>query len=97
MEDGEFIARIAEESDAYILLDLHNLLTNQQNGRQPVKELLQQLPAERVIELRINSPELLPLADAIVPALPCLKSLYMTCCRNILCRSSQSTIYANSW
>jgi len=53
MEDGEFIARIAEESDAYILLDLHNLLANQLNGRQSVSDLLQQLPAERIIEIHL--------------------------------------------
>lgn len=53
LEDGEFIARIAEESDAYILLDLHNLLANQLNGRQPVSDLLRQLPAERIIEIHL--------------------------------------------
>lgn len=53
MEDGEFIARIAEESDAYILLDLHNLLANQLNGRQPISDLLQQLPPERIIEIHL--------------------------------------------
>jgi len=53
MEDGEFIARIAEESDAHILLDLHNLLANQLNGRQSVSDLLQQLPAERIIEIHL--------------------------------------------
>jgi uncharacterized protein (UPF0276 family) len=77
MEDGEFIARIAEESDAFILLDLHILWTNQQNGRQQIKELLQQLPSERIIGLRISSPELLALADEIVSHLPCLKSMIL--------------------
>jgi len=53
LEDGEFIARIAEESDAYILLDLHNLMANQLNGRQSVKDLIRQLPAERIIEIHL--------------------------------------------
>lgn len=53
MEDGEFVARIAEESDSCILLDLHNLLANQRNGRQPVRDFLRQLPLERIIELHL--------------------------------------------
>ncbi len=53
MEDGEFVARIAEESDTYILLDLHNLMTNELNGRQRVKDFVQQLPLERIIEIHL--------------------------------------------
>jgi uncharacterized protein len=51
--DGEFAARIAEESDSYILLDLHNLLANEKNGRQKVCDFIQQLPPERVIEIHL--------------------------------------------
>jgi len=51
--DGEFIARIAEESDSYILLDLHNLLANEKNGRQKVKDFINQLPLERVAEIHL--------------------------------------------
>jgi len=53
MEDGEFVARIAEESDTYILLDLHNLMANELNGRQRVKDFVQQLPPERIIEIHL--------------------------------------------
>jgi uncharacterized protein len=51
--DGEFVARIAEESDSYILLDLHNLLANEKNGRQKVRDFIKQLPLERVIEIHL--------------------------------------------
>ena len=53
MEDGEFVARIAEESDTYILLDLHNLMANEWNGRQQVKDFVAQLPPERIIEIHL--------------------------------------------
>jgi hypothetical protein len=53
MEDGEFVARIAEASDSYILLDLHNLMANEMNGRQRVKDFVQQLPPERIIEIHL--------------------------------------------
>jgi uncharacterized protein len=51
--DGEFVARIAEASDSYILLDLHNLLANEKNGRQKVRDFIDQLPLERVIEIHL--------------------------------------------
>lgn len=53
MDDGTFVARIAEESDSYILLDLHNILANERNGRQPLREFIQQLPPERIIEIHL--------------------------------------------
>jgi uncharacterized protein len=53
MPDGQFIRSVAEESDAYILLDLHNLLANELNGRQRVKDVINQLPLERVIEVHL--------------------------------------------
>ena len=34
MEDGEFVAAVAERADCGILLDLHNIYTNAVNGRQ---------------------------------------------------------------
>ncbi|MEO6980859.1 MAG: DUF692 family multinuclear iron-containing protein, partial [Mucilaginibacter sp.] len=51
--DGLFVNRVAEEADCHILLDLHNLLVNQRNGRQTVKEFLSHLDYERVIELHV--------------------------------------------
>ena len=52
--DGLFVRKVAEEADCHILLDLHNLLANQRNGRQSVKEFLEQIPFERVIELHVG-------------------------------------------
>jgi len=51
--DGEFTARIAEEADCGILLDLHNIWCNQKNGRQSVEEFLRALPLERVWEVHL--------------------------------------------
>jgi uncharacterized protein (UPF0276 family) len=55
MPDGLFVNRIAQAADCHILLDLHNILTNQRNGRQSVKEFLEYLDYERVIELHVAS------------------------------------------
>lgn len=51
--DGLFISRIAIGADCNILLDLHNLMANQLNGRYPVLELVKELPAERICEIHI--------------------------------------------
>lgn len=53
MGDGEFIARVAEVADCGLLLDLHNAYANAANGRQPLGELLAQLPLHRVWELHL--------------------------------------------
>jgi uncharacterized protein (UPF0276 family) len=53
MEDGEFVAAVAEQADCGILLDLHNLFTNQQNGRQSIGHFLQQIPKDRVLEVHL--------------------------------------------
>ena len=53
MSDGEFIARVAEAADCGLLLDLHNAYANAVNGRQPLPELLAQLPLHRVWELHL--------------------------------------------
>ena len=54
ISDGLFARSVAEEADCHILLDLHNILTNQRNGRQSVKDFLAELPLERVIELHMG-------------------------------------------
>ena len=54
ISDGLFAGLVAEEADCHILLDLHNILTNQRNGRQSVKDFLNALPLERVIELHMG-------------------------------------------
>lgn len=53
LPDGQYIAAVAEQADSLILLDLHNIWTNERNGRQPVSEFLAALPLERVVELHV--------------------------------------------
>ena len=53
LSDGAYIAGVAERAVCGILLDLHNLLTNERNGRQPVSEVLDELPLERVLEVHV--------------------------------------------
>ncbi len=53
LPDGEFIKQIAEDADCFILLDLHNIYTNELNGRQSAEKFLDQIPLERVIEIHI--------------------------------------------
>ena len=53
MRDGEFVARVVEAADCGLLLDLHNAYTNAVNGRQPLTEMLAELPLHRVWELHL--------------------------------------------
>jgi uncharacterized protein (UPF0276 family) len=53
LSDGAFLAEVTTLADCGILLDLHNLWTNEKNGRQPVREALAALPLERVCELHL--------------------------------------------
>jgi uncharacterized protein len=53
LDDGEYVATIAAEADCGILLDLHNIWTNERNGRQPVEDFLAALPLERVWEVHL--------------------------------------------
>jgi uncharacterized protein len=53
LSDGQFFAAVAEEADCGIVLDLHNLWCNEQNGRQPLREVLAELPLERVWEVHL--------------------------------------------
>jgi uncharacterized protein (UPF0276 family) len=57
MRDGEFVANVVERADCGILLDLHNLLTNERNGRQRVDDFLADLPTERVWEIHLAGGE----------------------------------------
>ncbi|MEM1321620.1 MAG: DUF692 family multinuclear iron-containing protein [Bacteroidota bacterium] len=51
--DGAFVRQVAERADCHILLDLHNIWANQQNGRQSVEEFISQIPLDRVIEIHL--------------------------------------------
>jgi uncharacterized protein (UPF0276 family) len=53
LDDGEFTARVIEDADCGLLLDLHNLYANERNGRQPIEAFLAQLPLERVWEVHL--------------------------------------------
>jgi uncharacterized protein len=55
--DGEFMAAVATTADCGILLDLHNIWTNERNGRQSIAEFLSQIPLERVIEVHLAGGE----------------------------------------
>jgi uncharacterized protein len=53
LPDGEFVARVCRAADCAVLLDLHNLWTNQRNGRQSIDAYLAALPLDRVIEVHV--------------------------------------------
>jgi hypothetical protein len=53
MRDGQFVAAVAEAADCGILLDIHNIWTNELNGRQTMSDFLDDLPLERVWELHL--------------------------------------------
>lgn len=53
LSDGAFFAAVAEAADCSILCDLHNLWCNEHNGRQPVTEVLGELPLERICEVHL--------------------------------------------
>ena len=53
LSDGAFVGGVAEAADCGILLDLHNLLANERNGRQPVEGVLAGLPLDRVLEVHL--------------------------------------------
>ena len=51
--DGEYVAAVVEGADCGILLDLHNIWTNERNGRQSVADFLDALPLDRVWEMHL--------------------------------------------
>lgn len=54
LTDGQFVALAAEEADCGILLDLHNIWTNERNGRQSVADFLSDIPLDRVWEIHLG-------------------------------------------
>jgi uncharacterized protein (UPF0276 family) len=57
MSDGRFVRQVVEEADCGILLDLHNLWTNERNGRQRALDFVAELPLERVFEIHVAGGE----------------------------------------
>jgi uncharacterized protein (UPF0276 family) len=53
LSDGVFIRAVAEAADCGIAVDLHALWANDRNGRQPIAEVLSELPLERVVEIHV--------------------------------------------
>ncbi len=53
MPDGEFVARVADGADCGVLLDIHNLITNERNGRQSAREFIASLPKDRIVEIHV--------------------------------------------
>jgi uncharacterized protein len=53
LPDGRFMRRVAEAADCGILLDLHNLLTNERNGRASLRDVFDEIPHERVWEIHL--------------------------------------------
>jgi uncharacterized protein (UPF0276 family) len=53
LSDGAFAAAVADRGDCGVLLDLHNLLANERNGREPARDVLAELPLERVLEVHV--------------------------------------------
>jgi uncharacterized protein len=53
MSDGRFVRRVAEAADCGILLDLHNLLTNERNGRSSLRTVFDEIPRERIWEIHL--------------------------------------------
>ncbi|MEU6232220.1 DUF692 family multinuclear iron-containing protein [Kitasatospora sp. NPDC047058] len=53
LPDGRFVASVAEGAGCGLLLDLHNVLANERNGRASVGRLLDELPLDRVWEVHL--------------------------------------------
>jgi uncharacterized protein (UPF0276 family) len=53
LDDGRFFAEVAALADCGVLLDLHNLLCNERNGRQRALDAIAQMPLERVWEVHV--------------------------------------------
>ncbi len=53
MPDGEFVARVAEQADCGILLDLHNIYCNDKNGRMSMDRFMADIPLNRVWEVHL--------------------------------------------
>jgi len=55
ISDAEFLGEVVEDADCGIVLDLGSLWINAANGREPVADFLDEIPLERVWDLRLGS------------------------------------------
>jgi uncharacterized protein (UPF0276 family) len=53
ISDSKFINSILERANCGLLLDLHNLWTNQINGRESIKEFLKSISLDRIWEIHL--------------------------------------------
>jgi uncharacterized protein (UPF0276 family) len=53
LRDGLFYGAVANQADCGLLVDLHNLWCNERNGRQPVLDVIGDLPADRIWEIHL--------------------------------------------
>jgi uncharacterized protein (UPF0276 family) len=53
MSDGSFFRAVAERANCGIVLDLHNLWANELNGRRSLRDVLTELPLERILEIHL--------------------------------------------
>lgn len=53
LRDGHFYGAVADRADCGLLVDLHNLWCNERNGRQPVLDVIDDLPTDRVWEVHL--------------------------------------------
>jgi len=53
LPDGEFFRAVAERADCGIVIDLHNLWTNELNGRTAAADVLTRVPLKRVWEVHL--------------------------------------------
>lgn len=57
LSESDFVTRVIEGADCGLLLDLHNLWTNEKNGRETVRSFLDRIPLDRVWEMHLAGGE----------------------------------------
>lgn len=53
MTEAEFLTRVVEEADCYILLDLTNVVNNAVNNSYDAEDFLNRIPLERVLQIHL--------------------------------------------
>lgn len=57
LPDGTYVSEVVTRGDCGIVLDLHNIWVNEQNGRQSVADFLASIPLDRVWEIHVAGGE----------------------------------------